>query len=159
MKPLTLTDIRSKNPCYDPARYVAENWTGTILDILDLEAVPAQDRIWLVSRFASDRVNRLFAVSCARIALSRVEKPDPRSVAACDVAERFAYGLATKEELIAAKAAAWNAWVAVTDAATDAAWAAATDWVAARDAARSAQIRLFRDLLTGDFETLEDYKT
>ena len=34
---------------------------------------------------------------------------DPRSVAALDIAERHATGLATDEELAAARAAAWDA--------------------------------------------------
>ena len=54
---------------------------------------------------------RLFAVRCAR----RLEHlmDDPRSVAALDVAERYAHGQATDEELQAAcdaaEAAAWDA--------------------------------------------------
>jgi len=82
----------------------------------------------------NDRTARLFAVWCAREALKLVDKPDPRSVAACDVAERFANGEATQEELAAAGAAAW---AAARDAAWAAAWATAwaAAWAAARDAA------------------------
>ena len=83
----------------------------------------------------NDRTLRLFAVWCAREALKLVKEPDPRSIAACDVAEKYANGQATKEELDAARdAARAAAW----DAARDAAWDAA--WAAARDAARDAQV-------------------
>ena len=81
----------------------------------------------------SDKQLRLFAVRCAR----RVQHlmTDPRSVAALDVAERYAKGEATDDELSAARAAAMSA-------ATDAAWAAsaaeAAAWTAAWDAAWAA---------------------
>ena len=58
-------------------------------------------------------------------------------VAVLDVAERHANGLATDDELAAARDAAWAAaWHAARDAAWDAAWAAARD--AAKAAAKAA---------------------
>jgi len=57
----------------------------------------------------SDKDLRLFAVWCAREALKLVKTSDERSINACNVAERFANGEATKEELDAAKDAAWAA--------------------------------------------------
>ena len=98
----------------------------------------------------NDKTARLFAVWCAREALKLVDEPDPRSLAACDVAERYANGKATDEELSAAWDAAWAAGrYAAWDAARDAAWAAARD--AARDAAwaaaRDAQIKKLCEML------------
>jgi hypothetical protein len=80
-----------------------------------------------------DREWRLFAVWCAR----RVQHlmKDPRSIAAIDVAERYANGKATRAELDAARTAARDAWIAVWDAARFS-WIAAGD--AAGDAARAA---------------------
>ena len=76
----------------------------------------------------NDRTARLFAVWCAREALKLIEKPDPRSVAACDVAERYANGEATYDELSAARdAAGAAAWDAAGDAARAAAWAAQSE--------------------------------
>ena len=151
----TISDIRSYDPCYDPAKYLPEDWQGTALDILKVGGCPPQDRLWVVLRndWIDDRTMRLFAVWCARQALALVVNPDPRSVAACDVAERYANGQATDKELAAARdaaraaamaaardaaraaamAAAWDAakaaaWAAVWDAARDAVWAAA--WAA-----------------------------
>ncbi len=80
----------------------------------------------------NDRTARLFAVWCAREELKLIDNPDPRSISACDVAERYANGAATQEELAAARAAAW---VAAADAAWSAAWSAAR---AAEDAAADA---------------------
>jgi hypothetical protein len=110
---LTYKDLRSYGPCYDPAErgYCTPDWTGNALDILRNEAVPANDRLWLVCRaeLIDARTLRLFAVWCARQALALVDDPDPLSVAACDVAERYANGEATAEELSAAGGAAWYA--------------------------------------------------
>ncbi len=53
-----------------------------------------------------EKTLRLFAAWCAREALKLIDDPDPRSLAACDVAERHANGKATVEELAAALAAA-----------------------------------------------------
>jgi len=70
----------------------------------------------------NDRTARLFAVWCAREALKLIEDPDPRSVEACNVAERYANGEASQEELAAA-------------------------WAAARDAARDAQSKKLCEIL------------
>ena len=140
MKTFTIADIRALGPCYDPARYLPKNWQGTAIDILNVEACPAKDRLWVVLRneWIEERPARLFAVWCARQALARVGNPDPRSVAACDVAERYASGQATPEELSAAWDAAWNAvWATAELAAKDAANNAANNaaWNAANGAA------------------------
>ena len=102
--------------------------------------------IWVGTRrgVLDDRNLRLFAVWCARQVQHLMT--DPRSVAAVDVAERFANGDATAEELKAARAAAWAAagaaaWAAA-GAAADAAGAAAVAAAgAAADAARDAAAR------------------
>ncbi len=79
---------------------------------------------------------RLFACDVAEDALSLVESPDPRSLAAIEAARHYATGTATKSELDAARDAAWAAArAAARGAARAAAWAAA--W-AAGDAARAA---------------------
>jgi hypothetical protein len=102
-----------------------------------LESNGLDDALWCLRAVEGrDREIRLFAVWCAR----QVEHlmTDPRSIAALDVAERFANGQATADELDTAQAAAWAAW-----AARAAAWGAAgavaeaAAW-AARDAARAA---------------------
>jgi hypothetical protein len=113
MKTFTLDDIRNLHPCYDPKRYAPEGWSGTLVDILDATQISAKDRIWVVAGLLDDRTNRLFAVWCARQALALVGNPDPRSVNACDVAERYANGEATLEELHAASDAAWAVQIAL----------------------------------------------
>jgi hypothetical protein len=120
-------------------------------------AEPQHDRVW-----------RLFAVWCGRQVQHLLT--DQRSLAALDVAERHANGMATDEELRAARdaagAAAGDAWDATRDAAGDAAgdaaWAAAWDawaaaeaaawdaWAAARAAAREAQTAEFLRIVGGE---------
>lgn len=142
MQIITVADIRAKNPCCDPTEYVAEDWTGTLVDVLKMGNVPAKDRIWLVTRFLSDKTNRLFAVWCAREALKLVDSPDRRSIAACDVAERFANGDATAEELRAA----------YDDAAAAVAAAAYAAYDAACNSMRKRQIDKLIDMIEGGME-------
>jgi hypothetical protein len=89
--------------------------------------------VWVATRpdVLDDRTLRLFAVFCARSVEHLLT--DQRSRDAIDVAERFAKGEATAEELSAAWDPAWSAASAAWDAARAAAWSAA--WDAARDAA------------------------
>ena len=138
--------------------------TGPILQRCEYRGVVhGGDQFVAVSRRALCRANatallRIFAVRCAEEALSRLAKPDPRSLAACEVASRHALGQATDRELAAARAAAWDAagdaaWAsaegAAWDAAVDSAWAAAgaaalasdeaAAWASAEGAAWDAQ--------------------
>jgi hypothetical protein len=175
MKKFTIADIRKLEPCYDPVTgcdqkgelvhpggFLPEDWQGTALDILRIDACPAKDRLWLVLRedWIDSRTLRLIAVWCARQLLALVSEPDPRSVNICNAAERFANGQATQEELHAAREAAkeaiWDiaggaagvaagvaARAAAMEAAGEAAWnaARAAAWAAARDAAVDAACR------------------
>ena len=139
MKTFTIEDIRKWKPCYDPAKHLPESWSGTALDILKMENIPAEDRLWVVLRDSviDPKTSRLFAVWCAR----QVQRLmiDSRSISAVDTAEKFANGKASLEELQTASAAASAAaWAAAWAAAMDAAWAAAS--AAARNAAGAAQV-------------------
>jgi hypothetical protein len=136
LKYFTMADIRSWEPCYDPIKYLPENFKGTAITILEDNRIPFPDRLWVVCRseIISDRVTRLFAVWCARQVQHLMK--DPRSLAALDVAERFAIGEATEEERAAAWGAAWVAECAARAVAEDAARYAAR--ATAGDAARYA---------------------
>ena len=143
MKTLTWADFAKHKPCYNPAEKYGE-WQGTILDLMRRPDIPAKDKVWAFTRegIADDKTLRLFTVACAR----RVQHlmKDKRSLDALDVAERYANGNATKEELAAA-------WSAARAAARDSVWSAARDvawgaaWSAARDAARAAAGDAARD--------------
>ena len=106
------------------------------LDILDLDDVSAEDKLWSVLReeFIPASILHEFACVCAEYALSLIENPDPRSIKAIEVKRAWIRGEATDGELAAARAAAW----AASDAASEAAWVAWNDWSVARNAARVA---------------------
>ena len=138
----TLNAIRDHHPCADGWKKLLANLGKTAADddplslITILDSNGIDDALWcLRAVYDHDKEIRLFAVWCARQVQHLMT--DQRSVAALDVAERFANGDATKEELDAAGAAAMAAaWAAAGDAAMaaagDAAWNAA--WSAALDA-------------------------
>ena len=148
----TLNQIRSHSPC-EPGwekllRYLgktrADDETLSIATILDSNGL--DDALWCLRAVkGKDREIRLFAVFCARQVQHLMT--DERSIRALDVAEAFANGNATEEELAAARDAAE---AAARDAAEAAAWDAA--WDAARDAARDAQEKELRRLCAKDGE-------
>ena len=164
----TLNKIRSHSPCPNGwtkllrhlGKTQADDEPLALATILDSNGVG--DALWCLRAVDGyEREMRLYAVWCARQVQHRM--PDPRSLAALDVAERHANGQATDEELAAARdaaegaawavarAVAWDAaWAVAWDAAWAAAWAVAWDaardaaWAAARAAARAAQAAEFR---------------
>jgi len=162
LKTVTIDDIRSWNPCYDPAKHLPKNWAGTAIDILRHDTIPPIDKLWVVCReeLIDAKTLRLFAVWCAR----QVEHllTDQRSKDVLIVAEKFANGTATTSELTAAADAAWAAADAARAAAraaadaADAAWAAAcaaagaAAWAAGWDAARDAQVGHLLEILIND---------
>ena len=131
----TLNKIRAHSPCESGWKKLLSNLGKTKADdepisityILDSNGL--DDALWCLQAVDGyQKEMRLFAVDCAR-SVQHLMK-DQRSIYAIDVTERYAYGLATKEELNAA-------WTAARDAAT-----------AARDAAREVQADLLRIVCT-----------
>ena len=171
----TLNKIRSHSPCANGwskllntlGKIKADDAPLSLITILDSNGLT--DALWCLRAVdGHEKEMRLYAVWCARQVQHLMT--DERSIAAIDVAERYANGEATKEEFAAARAAAWAAagaavgaaawaaWVAwdanARDAAWDAAWDAASDAArtakdAARAAARAAQESKFREMFGG----------
>ena len=113
MKTINNKLIRSFHPCYDPsAKGIPNDKNLSVMEWVDKyrSVIRAEDILWLLLReeFYDDRQLRLFSVWCAREALETVN-PDHRSINACDVAEKFANGKATKQDLYIAMEAARNA--------------------------------------------------
>ena len=166
MKSITYEEFLEFGPCYldDPKEKALmdsiaqrqDRWTA--LDILELEEIPDEDKLWAVLReklIEPEKVHE-FACRCAERTLRRVENPDPRSVAAIEAKRAWMKGEISDAELAAARDAAWDAaWAAARGAARDAAWAAAraaawnaaraAAWDAAWDAARDAAWAAARD--------------
>ena len=164
MKTVTVEQFKSFRPCWletaegreKLARIAAIRNEWTALDVLNLQDVSAQDKLWSVLReeFIDAPILHEFACRCAEYALSFVASPDPRSIAAIEAKRKWLRGEITDAELYAAwYAARYAAW----DAAQDAAWyaaryaALAAAWYAARDAARvdarDHEVEILRELL------------
>ena len=127
----TLNEIRKHRPCTNGWTKLLRHLGKTAADdeplplTTILESNGLDDALWCLRAVSGhDREIRLFAVWCARQVQHLMT--DPRSVAALDVAERYAKGEATAQELGAARAAAYAAaYAADYSAARDAAYAAA----------------------------------
>ena len=143
----TLNRIRAHKPCADGWRKLLAGLGKSEPDDKPLAFAQIvringlEDALWATRAAPEhDRAWRLYAVWCARQVQHLI--PDPRVSAAIDVAERFANGAATADELAAAIAA----WYAVANAAT----AAATGANAASDDARAAQTAEFLRVVGGE---------
>lgn len=168
MKTVTVEQFRKFGPCWletvegreKLARIAAIKNEWTALDVLNLPNVSAQDKFWSVLReeFIEAPILHEFACRCAEYALSFVESPDPRSIAAIEAKRKWLRGEITDAKLDAACDVAWDAahdaamyaarvaarvaaqdvaWVIARVIAQDAAWAVARNviWSAANDAA------------------------
>ena len=134
MKKVTVEQFKSFGPCWlktaegrEKFRRIAKirnEWTA--LDVLALPEVNAADKLWAVLRpeFLQDEILHEFACRCAEYALSFVESPDPRSVAAIEAKRAWLRGEISDDELAAASDAARATARATADAAYDATWAA-----------------------------------
>ena len=147
MKNVTVGQFKSFRPCWLEtaegrkrfARIAAIRDEWTALDVLNLPNVSAADKLWSVLReeFIDAPILHEFACRCAEYALSFVDNPDPRSIAAIDAKRKWLRGEIADKELAASRAAAM---ATARAAARDAAWAAAraAAWAAAGAAARAA---------------------
>jgi hypothetical protein len=158
MLTVTMDQVLSWEPCYSREQ-IGTLFAGreriTALDVLSMD-IPVEDHLWAVLReeLISPRTLRLFAVWCARQALALIDNPDPRSIMACGVAERYTNGEATAEELAAARVAMvtmanaaqdaaraveWDTWGVAESVALATQYAAdSVAWIAARGATKTA---------------------
>ena len=153
----TLNEIRKHSPCTDGwqkllaylGKTKSDDEPLSITTILDSNGL--DDALWCLRAVKGhDKEIRLFAVWCARQVQHLLK--DQRSLDALNVAERYANGRATDDELTASRNAAWAAaWDVARSAriaalAAHAAWAAASN--AAMDAARAAAWSAARDVVS-----------
>ena len=171
MKTVTVEQFRRFGPCWLETAEGRGKFAGiaaiknewTALDVLNLPDVSVQDKFWSVLReeFIDAPILHEFACRCAEYALSFVESPDSRIIAAIEAKRKWLRGEITDAELdvargeardaahdaamyaarIAARVAAQDAaWVIAKVIAQDAAWAVAQDaaWAAVRNVVRFA---------------------
>ena len=110
----TLNKIKSCSPCWEGWKKLLKHLGKTKADDEPLpfsvivKANGIEDALWCCRTVEGyDKEWRLFAVWCARQVQHLME--DERSINALDMAEKFANGEATMEELDASRAAAWVA--------------------------------------------------
>ena len=124
---ISLNEIREHKPCADGWETLLDHLGKTKADdvrfplTVVLDSNGLDDALWCCRCLPQyDREWQLFAVWCARQVQHLMT--DQRSVDALDVAERYANGEATVEELTSARAAARDAWDDAGAAAKAAAW-------------------------------------
>ena len=146
MKTVTPEQFKEFGPCWLEtaagrqryARVAAMRDEWSALDVLALDGVSNEDKLWAVLReeFIDAPVLHEYACRCAEYALTFVREPDSRSIAAIEAKRKWLRGEISNDDLTAARDAADAAWAAACDAANAAARAAACD--AANAAARAA---------------------
>lgn len=127
----SIADLISWGATYDPTIYLGPGWTGTAIDLLNVSAVPPQDRIWAVMRtnLLSDFNIRSFAIWCA----NQITQTDPNSIAAITLATTITNGTTVSTDQIRY---AYNlAWQATIDAIGSSAICVATSAVHTLDSA------------------------
>ncbi len=138
MKKMTIENIREYNPCYDPGRFLPEDWQGTALDILQVTSCPPKDRLWVVTHpgWIDDIVLRQWTQWCALQVVDLWNAPN--------IVKKY---LETGNEEL--QNVAWDAaWAAAGTAVCDTAWtiasAAACDaaWAIASSAAVTAALSM-----------------
>ena len=128
---MTIKDFcRLHRACSDGRIWAIETGEPGMAELWKREDIKAEWRIWIATRpgVLTDRDMRLFACWCCRQQVWHL-LADGRSRHAVEIAELYAEGKATSDELAAARSAAWAA------AGADAGYAA---WAAARAAALAA---------------------
>ena len=144
MKTVTPEQFKEFGPCWLEtaagrqryARVAAMRDEWSALDVLALDGVSNEDKLWAVLReeFIDAPVLHEYACRCAEYALTFVREPDSRSIAAIEAKRKWLRGEISNDDLTAA----WDAaWAAARAAAWDAAWAAA--WASTRAAAKAAR--------------------
>ena len=166
MKTVTPEQFKEFGPCWLEtaagrqryARVAAMRDEWSALDVLALDGVSNEDKLWAVLReeFIDAPVLHEYACRCAEYALTFVREPDSRSIAAIEAKRKWLRGEISNDDLAAARAAAWTAaWTAARAAATaarvavnaaaDADAGAVADAVVA--AAREHEVKLLKELL------------
>jgi hypothetical protein len=147
----TLNAIRAHHPCQGFWKKLLKGLGKTQADDAPLpferivEICGIDDALWATRAAPEhDRVWRYFACACAYRVVRYSD--DPRVRAAIETAERYADGLATDDDLSAARAATR---AAARDAAGAAAWAAGAAAWAAGDAEREWQRKTLLEIVGG----------
>lgn len=131
MKSIPWEELLAYAPEYFRKLIPGDKACFTALDILAIDGMSLGSKLYIVVRgdLAGDKALHEFACRCAERALSRIEHPDPRSVAPIEAKRKWMRGKISDGEMEyaykAADNAAWDALNAMGDTAEAAACAAA----------------------------------
>ena len=148
MKTITIQDLRDLDPCYDPTKYLPEDWKGNLIDILDVKDCPVKDRLWVVLRkeFIDEKTLHLLACDFAENVLPIWYKYAAKNkyynapAWAIEVKRRWVNGYASTSSLAEAAETAVEASWAAEEEAEEASWAgAAAEAAAASRAVEAAE--------------------
>ena len=78
---MNLQEIKDLDPCTDRWENLIKhypNWSGSLLEFMELELIPDKDKVWLFSYTESvnDSIKREFAFICAEIAMQYTNKAE-----------------------------------------------------------------------------------
>lgn len=141
--------IRKYNPCEEGIdNFTKEypNFNGSLIELLSLEKIPYDDKMWLVTKIVDIKTLQQWSVECAEFVADNYNKvyPDDNRINSCiQTVKDYLVGNATRQELSAAESAAWAAassaeWSALGSAAESASSAAMAAAESAESAARLA---------------------
>lgn len=102
MKTITIKDIKALLPAYTLLDYLPPDFSGTVLDILAVDACPWLDRVWVASKILPEGINLMFAYLTAKRAVDILLEPKQEVLQALETIKDFALGKATKENLVKA---------------------------------------------------------
>ena len=104
---MNVQDIRNLNPCYDPSKYLKEDWVGSVQDILRMSDVPPYDRLWVCCRneFIKEDLLFKFSEQCCWEIVEFLPEDDQLEYCNILCIIRYAREIKCDETLYAAKSA------------------------------------------------------
>ena len=114
------TYIRTFNPCSDRINHfenVNPKFNGTIVDLLKLDNITYQDKIWVACKVVDYKILQFWSLECAEFVLPNYEKQYPNDKTIRESLDIIRKVLKGELPVSAAESAAWSA-------ARSAAWSA-----------------------------------
>ena len=147
MKLINLKYLKSLNPCEDRLNNAIKYYSkfeGDILDVLYLNKISSEDKIWIASKVLPDNILHRFSIECAYSTLDNFEKEYPNDLRprkAIEAKQAWLDGEISDEELKEAQSASHSASNSAYSASRSAAFSAASSaaYSASRSAAFSAE--------------------
>ena len=119
LRTYNIYDLELLNPCKSPLVYLPIEWTGTLVDLLDLPDLSFKDKCWLMERLLSYKTQRLLAINSVESLAPLAKSIDPRTSQALLADKEYLMNYGTYEAVIAAHVAAADACIEAYEASND----------------------------------------